>query len=256
MTVWNLFILQFNHSQIKWANRLDTPPPSGRINGKFPVRNISMIPLNGPVHSLIIKGLWILVFLLLIPAQGISKEKDKSRWDSKYDTETYIFGKSPIPFLVENLSLLPKGKTLDIAMGEGRNGVYLATKGFDVLGLDISETGLQKAHRLAQAQNVKIETRVVDLESHSLEKNAYDLIICTYYMQRDLFPQFKEALKPGGMALVETYNMDYLKYSRFNPKWLLDTNELLEIFKDYKIIRYQAFDNGKIAYSSILVQKP
>ena len=141
-------------------------------------------------------------------------------------------------------------------MGEGRNGVYLAAKGFNVLGLDISEKGLQKARQLAESQNAKIETQVVDLETHTLEKNAYDLIICTYYMQRDLFPQFMEALKPGGMALVETYNMDYLKYAKFNPKWLLETNELLEIFKGFKIIRYQAFDDGEIAYSSILVQKP
>jgi len=210
-----------------------------------------MAPLFRPLHPLI----WILVLLLFIPVQGIAREKDKTRWDGKYDTETYIFGKKPIPFLVENLHLLPRGKTLDIAMGEGRNGVYLATEGFDVLGLDISETGLQKAHRLAKAQNTKIETRVVDLENYTLEKNAYDLIICTYYMQRDLFPQFMEALKPGGMALVETYNMDYLKYARFNPKWLLKTNELLEIFKDYKVIRYQAVDDGNAAYSSILVQK-
>jgi len=215
-----------------------------------------MIPLCRPVHPSIFRGICILVFLLLIPAQGIAKEKDKSRWDGKYDTETYIFGKTPIPFLVENLHLLPKGKTLDIAMGEGRNGVYLATKGFDVLGLDISEKGLQKARQLAQAQNAKIETQVVDLENYTLEKNVYDLIICTYYMQRDLFPQFMDALKPGGMALVETYNMDYLKYAKFNPKWLLETNELLEIFKGFKIIRYQAFDDGEIAYSSILVQKP
>jgi 2-polyprenyl-3-methyl-5-hydroxy-6-metoxy-1,4-benzoquinol methylase len=214
-----------------------------------------MISLCRPLHPSITSGIWILAFLLLIPAYGVAKEKDKSRWDGKYDTETYIFGKTPIPFLVENLHLLPKGKTLDIAMGEGRNGVYLATKGFDVLGLDISEKGLQKARQLAKAQNATIETRVVDLENHTLEKNAYDLIICTYYMQRDLFPQFKDALKPGGMALVETYNMDYLKYAKFNPKWLLNTNELLEIFKGYKIIRYQAYDDGEIAYSSILVQK-
>jgi len=219
-----------------------------------------MTALKGSCQPLIRKGIWflllLLLYLLLIPAHGIAHDKDKSRWDSKYDTETYIFGTTPIPFLVETLDLLPKGKTLDIAMGEGRHGVFLAAKGFDVLGLDISAKGLQKAHRLAEAQNTTIETRVVDLETHTLEKNAYDLIICTYYMQRDLFPQFKDALKPGGMALVETYNIDYLKYSRFNPKWLLQTNELLEIFKDFKVIRYQAVDNGELAYSSILVQKP
>ncbi len=215
-----------------------------------------MIPLNGFRYLRLHRALWILVILFLIPATGVAREKDKSRWDGKYDTETYIFGKEPIPFIKENLHLLPKGKTLDIAMGEGRNGVYLAAQGFDVLGLDISEKGLQKAHRLAEAYNTSIQTKVVDLETHSLEKNAYDLIICTYYMQRDLFPQFMDALKPGGMALVETYNMDYLKYAKFNPKWLLETNELLQIFADFKVIRYEAFDDGKIAYSSILVQKP
>ncbi|MFQ5450017.1 MAG: class I SAM-dependent methyltransferase [Nitrospinaceae bacterium] len=197
-----------------------------------------------------------LILVFLTPVFVESREKDKSRWDAKYDTDIYIFGKQPIPFLKENVNLLPRGKVLDIAMGEGRNGVFLATRGFDVLGLDISEKGLQKAHQLAKVHNVKIVTKVVDLENYTLEKNAYDVIICTYYMQRDLFPKFKEALKPGGMALVETYNTDYLKYARFNPKWLLKTNELLEIFKDYKVLRYQAVDNGKTAYSSILVQKP
>jgi len=218
-----------------------------------------MIALKDLRQPLIHKGIWVflifLIFLLLVPAHGISREKDKSRWDSKYDTETYIFGITPIPFLVDNLDLLTKGRTLDIAMGEGRHGVFLASKGFDVLGLDISKKGLQKAQRLAKSQNTTIETRVVDLENYTLEKNAYDLIICTYYMQRDLFSQFKDALKPGGMALVETYNVDHLKYSKFNPKWLLKTNELLEIFKDFKVIRYQAVDNGELAYSSILVQK-
>ena len=68
--------------------------------------------------------------------------KDKDRWDNKYDTEVYLFGENPIPFLVKNVHLLPKGKVLDLAMGEGRNGVYLATQGFDVIGLDISATGL------------------------------------------------------------------------------------------------------------------
>ena len=67
-------------------------------------------------------------------------------------------------FLKENIQVLPKGRALDLAMGEGRNGVYLATQGYDVLGLDISPLGLKKAHKLAEYHNVKIETQVVDLE--------------------------------------------------------------------------------------------
>ena len=197
-----------------------------------------------------------MVWVVSEPQTVAAKPNDKTRWDSKYDTNKFIFGKRPIRFLVNNFHLLPKGRTLDIAMGEGRNGVYLATKGFDVIGVDISEKGLQKAHQLANELNTKIETRVVDLENYQLEKNAYDLVICTYYLQRDLFPQMMDAVKPGGMVLVETYNMDYLNYSQFNKNYLLKTNELLEVFKDFKIIRYQSFDNGKEAYSSIIAQRP
>ena len=197
-----------------------------------------------------------MVWVVSEPQTVAAKPNDKTRWDSKYDTNKFIFGKRPIRFLVNNFHLLPKGRTLDIAMGEGRNGVYLATKGFDVIGVDISEKGLQKAHQLANELNTKIETRVVDLENYHLEKTAYDLVICTYYLQRDLFPQMMDAVKPGGIVLVETYNMDYLKYSQFNKNYLLKTNELLEVFKDFKIIRYQSFDNGKEAYSSIIAQRP
>ena len=193
--------------------------------------------------------------LLFSSSSVLAHPKDKDRWENKYRTEIYLFGEKPIPFLVENVRLLPKGKVLDIAMGEGRNGVYLATQGFEVTGLDISAKGLEKAHNLAKKNNVTIETRVVDLESFQLEPNSYDVILCTYYMQRNLFKQFQSALKPGGMIVVETYNVDYLKYARFSRKWALDTNELLDIFKDMRIIRYQDYDDGKEAYSSIIAQK-
>ena len=186
----------------------------------------------------------------------LAKPKDKDRWNSKYETEVYLFGEKPIPFLVDNVHLLRKGKVLDIAMGEGRNGVYLATQGFEVLGLDISEKGLKKAHNLAKKNKVTIKTKVVDLESFTLEPNSYDVILCTYYMQKDLFKQFQSALKPGGMIVVETYNVDYLKYAQFSRKWALDTNEMLDIFKGLRVIRYQDYDDGKEAYSSIIAQKP
>lgn len=188
---------------------------------------------------------------------AVAAPQDKERWNRKYGDEKYIFGKQPIAFLVEHLELLPKGKALDIAMGEGRNGVYLATKGFDVTGLDISEKGLAKARKLAAGRGVSITTRVVDLQQYELEKNAYDVVICTYYLQRDLFPQIVAALKPGGVALVETYTLEHRQYRpRFREEWLLRTNELLEHFRDLVVLRYQFVDDGQAAYASILVRKP
>ena len=158
-----------------------------------------------------------LIIGLALPSQSYTHERDKIRWDNKYDSETYLFGKFPIKFLYENVHLLPIGRVLDVAMGEGRNGVFLATKGFDVVGVDISEEGLRKAHKLAEENNVKIETRIADLENADFEKNAYEVVVCSYYMQRKLFPVMKNALKPGGMLMVETFNTDYLKYnSKFN----------------------------------------
>lgn len=199
----------------------------------------------------------IAALVMLVPLGAEASPKDKDRWNEKYATDRYIFGKEPIPFLKQHVDLLPKGKALDIAMGEGRNGVFLATQGFQVTGIDISQAGLQKARTLAAAHNVSIETRMVDLEGMTLEQNAYDVIVMSYYMQRDLFPQIKAALKPGGMAVVETYNVGHLKYRpTFTRQYLLDINELLYHFKDCTIIRYQAYDDGEESYSSIIVQKP
>jgi tellurite methyltransferase len=204
------------------------------------------------------KKLNFIFFLILsafTPMVVSAASNDQTRWDKYYNMEEFLYGTEPIPFLKDNISLLPKNKALDLAMGEGRNGVYLATQGFDVLGLDISPIGLNKAQQLAKHFNTTIQTRVVDLENYQLEKNSYDVIICTYYLQRDLFNQIKASLKPGGMVLIETFNSDYLKYSRFPKKYLLKHNELLEIFKDFKVIRYQMYDDGKEAFSSIIAQK-
>ncbi|MCA9483806.1 MAG: class I SAM-dependent methyltransferase [Nitrospina sp.] len=195
------------------------------------------------------------VVLFSTSGAPFASPRDKERWDSKYENEVYIFGTEPVRFLRENLALLPKGKVLDIAMGEGRNGVYLAANGFEVEGIDISEVGLNKAHKLAEQNGTKITTRVVDLENTQLPESTYDVVLCTYYMQRDLVPQMKKAVKPGGVVVFETYNADYLKYRQFNPKWVLKDNELLEMFRDFKILRYQAYDDGTEAYSSIIAQR-
>lgn len=195
--------------------------------------------------------------LVLNASPASADPKDRERWDARFAKEEYFMGKDPIPFLVAHVDLLPKGKALDIAMGEGRNGVYLATQGFQVLGLDISPKGLDKAQRLAAEKHVTIETKAVDLEQYQLERDTYDVIFCSYYLQRDLLPQLKAALKSGGMVVIETYNLEYLKYNpRFRPEWALERNELLDWFKDFKILRYQAVDDGKEAYSSIIAQKP
>jgi len=186
-----------------------------------------------------------------------SAEQDQIRWDKKYSTKKYLFGREAISFLQDHVDLLPKGHVLDLAMGEGRNGVFLATKGFQVTGVDISAEGLKKAETLAAELGVTIKTVVADLEFYEIPANTFDVIICTYYLQRDLFSKIAAALKPGGMALIETYTMDHLQYrSGFNKAFLLEPNELLSMLPGLRIVRYQEVDTGKAAFASILAQKP
>jgi SAM-dependent methyltransferase len=198
-----------------------------------------------------------LVNSLFLLQPVLAADQDKIRWDKKYATKKYLFGREAIPFLQDHVDLLPKGHVLDLAMGEGRNSVYLATKGFQVTGVDISAEGLKKAETLAAGLGVTITTVVADLESYEIPANSFDVIICTYYLQRDLFPKIATALKPGGIALIETYTMDHIQYSpRFNKAFLLEPNELLTMLPGLRIVRYQEVDTGQAAFASILAQKP
>ena len=166
----------------------------------------------------------------------------------------------PAPFLVENINLLPKGKALDVAMGSGRNSVYLAKMGFEVEGIDVSADAVHDAQHLAKAKGVAITTYVADLEgSYRIKKSTYDVIICFHYLQRSLIPQMKEALKSGGMIVYETFIVDQAKLfgKPRNPDYLLKYNELLEMFRDFRCLRYRegVIDN-KAAVAGIVAQKP
>jgi 2-polyprenyl-3-methyl-5-hydroxy-6-metoxy-1,4-benzoquinol methylase len=85
----------------------------------------------------------------------------------------------PALFLVEHIGLLPRGLVLDVAMGEGRNAVYLAKMGFSVEGVDRSADAVQKALELAVSNGVTIRAEVADLEkNYQIKPDTYDVIIC------------------------------------------------------------------------------
>jgi tellurite methyltransferase len=164
----------------------------------------------------------------------------------------------PSRFLIENLAILPRGKALDIAMGSGRNAVFLAQNGFDVEGVDRSETAVQNAQRLAKEHRVILKTQAADLESgYQIKTDCYDLIICFNYLQRSLIPQIKSGLKSGGMIVYETFIIDQVKFGRpTNPDFLLKHNELLEMFRDFRCLRYRegVVENRKAA-AALVAQK-
>lgn len=164
----------------------------------------------------------------------------------------------PSQFLVDNIELLPKGRVLDVAMGRGRNAIYLSKLGFEVEGVDISSEATNNVLELAQKIGVNLKARVADLEkNYQIEKGAYDVIICFNYLQRPLIPQIKEGLCIGGIVVYETYIVDQVQFGKpKNPDYLLKHNELLDMFREFRCLRYrEGIVESRKAIAGIIAEK-
>jgi len=161
-------------------------------------------------------------------------------WDERYRLGLTM-PDEPAALLMENLSLLPKGgKALDIAMGTGRNALYLASLGFRVTGIDLSAVAVEKCREKAQRLGLPIEALVADLEHYPLPSEEYDLIVNFYYLQRSLTPSIVAALKPGGVLVFESFTIDQLQFG-WGPKLpdhLLRPGELRDMFAALETLLY------------------
>jgi tellurite methyltransferase len=164
----------------------------------------------------------------------------------------------PSKFLIDNIHLLPIGRVLDVAMGTGRNAVYLAKKGFEVKGVDISTEAVRSALNHAREAGVTLKACVADLESaYHIEKSAYDVIICFNYLHRPLIKQIKDGLRVEGIVVYETFTVDQARFGKpTNPDYLLKYNELLELFRDLRCLYYREgiVDESK-ALAGIIAKK-
>ena len=190
-------------------------------------------------------------------------KSDQKRWDERFGKKEFALGKEPNPFLKKHIRLLPKGKALDIATGEGRNAVFLAQNGCEVDAVDISEKGLKKAQKFAGEKGVNINTFLVDLDQYPIGKERYDLIADFYFLRRRLIPRIKKGLKKGGKVIFETYLLEHRKLGTGGPKqakYFLKPNELLRFFKDFRILFYREgiFREGgkRKAVASLIAEKP
>lgn len=160
----------------------------------------------------------------------------KESWDERYAGGKYSSAE-PHKLLVNLAEKLKAGKALDLACGTGRNAIFLAEKGWTITAVDNSAVGIEIAAQRAKEKGLKLDFRVADLEKgeFEIEENAYDLICDFYYLQRDLFPRIKTALKPNGIviAAIHIYG-DAEEPHEFSLK----EGELREYFKDFEILHY------------------
>ncbi len=195
--------------------------------------------------------------------RGSGKVKqDQDKWDARYREKEFIDKREPDPFLKKHVRSLPRGKALDLAAGEGRNAVFLAERGFAVEAVDISKVALTRARKLARERGVKIRTIAADLDNYPIPNEVFDLIIDFYFLDRRLFPRIKRGLKKGGMVVFETYLLEQKACGLrdpINPKYLLKPNELLRLFRDFRILFYREgiFKKGgsRKAIASLIAEK-
>jgi tellurite methyltransferase len=167
---------------------------------------------------------------------------DQTRWDRQYALSSGA--DQPSSFLRQILDSeawdLPRGLALDIAAGTGRNAIFLAERGFRVVAIDISAIALDEARHRAGKKSLPISWKQADLEQIELPQAAYDLIVNFNYLQRSLFPQIRKALKINGRVIFETYLIDQRTIGHpKNPAYLLNHNELLEQFRDFRVLCYR-----------------
>jgi tellurite methyltransferase len=187
---------------------------------------------------------------------------DRAKWDEKHAAERAT--PKPSSFLKAIFEAdswpLPKGRALDIAAGKGPNAIFLAERGFQVVGIDISPVALEMARRTAQEKSLAIDWQAADLEHIELPKGYYDLVVNLNYLQRSLVPQIKKTLKPNGWVIFETYLTDQAKIGNpRNPDYLLRHNELLDFFRDFRVLYYREGkfpESGESAFrAGLLAQK-
>ena len=176
------------------------------------------------------------------------------RWESRFAAPGYLFGTAPNAFLKSKAHLLKPGwKALSIADGEGRNSVFLAERGLDVLAMDFSPTALGKARALAKERGVPLRVEQADLLTWAWPVGAFDVVAAIFFQfltppQRDqVFADIKRALRPGGLLLMQGYGPRQIEYKTGGPSEVenLYTRALLEdCFADFASIEIEEYDSA------------
>ena len=172
---------------------------------------------------------------------------------------------APTPWLVDNFHFLPMGLALDVAMGNGRNAIFLATRGFDVDGVDVDPEVVAQARATARRFHAPIRAIIGNVEdgTHIIPLEAYDVIVVFNFLHRPLFRDIKDGLKPGGVVVFQTFLEEQARFGRpTNPAHLLKAGELGEVFSDFEVLRVSERVDAAVpggppcALAGIVARKP
>ncbi|MEL7116319.1 MAG: class I SAM-dependent methyltransferase [Pseudomonadota bacterium] len=196
-------------------------------------------------------------------------------WNTRYESEDYLFGTAPTPFVTRHAAHLPEAADLlAVADGEGRNSVWLAQQGHQVSAFDISDNALAKAQRLAEAADVTVSFVRAGIDDWDWQAPRYDAIAAIFIQfmgpepRAALFQRFDRVLRPGGVLLLHGFAPRQVGYGTGGPPHVekMYTLDLLrQSFPDYAVLAEADYDeeissgrghNGVAGLIDFVAQKP
>jgi SAM-dependent methyltransferase len=172
----------------------------------------------------------------------------KSFWNQRYAQDEYAYGTEPNSFFKKELDQLKPAKLFLAAEGEGRNAVYAAQQGWEVVCYDFSEEAQKKALKLAQEKGVSIDYRLGSLEDINFDSAEFDAVGIVFVqfpeaIRRQNFHKIISFLKPGGTMILEAFSKSHLEDQRENPSvggpkninQLYDLEAIKKDFEDFEV---------------------
>lgn len=145
-------------------------------------------------------------------------------WNERYSGSDLVYGTAPNDFLSGVASFFPAaGSALDLGAGEGRNALFLASRGLDTLAVDQSTVGMQKAERLARERGLRLRTQVADLNDFEAAPASIDVVSSIFVhlpvtIRVKVHDRVRRWLKPGGLFVLEAYAPDQISRTTGGPK--------------------------------------
>lgn len=196
-------------------------------------------------------------------------------WDARFSQPEYLFGTKPADFLTRHIHFLaPASRVLAIADGEGRNSVWLAGQGMDVVAMDGSGVALDKARALAATAGVSVDYHQGDVTQWDWDAEHYDALVGIFFQflgpdaRAQVFAGLKRALKPGGVLMLHGYAPRQVGYGTGGPPQaenMYDLALLNHAFAGYEVLFQADYDaevdegrghSGRSALVDFIARKP
>lgn len=162
---------------------------------------------------------------------------DREKWEARYARDAVAGENPPSELLTRHRDLLPPGRALDVASGDGRHALWLARQGYAVDAIDLSHAGLLQLIATARREHLAVHAIQANLEDFPLPSDRYAVVVNTRYLQRSLFAGLQRAVRAGGAIVFETFLREQARIGHpRNPAFLLAPGELRAAFAGFEIL--------------------